>query len=131
MDTQKLKLEKERFFAQYWGQLILALHVNDKGYCINSRNIRNIESNFLELTDITEITDEEATEVANILGIRGDNLKQIVIQLFNGGDTFLRGNVNWFDFLSAYQFLQSRGYALPFMNYPITQLIEMGWIKIK
>lgn len=51
---------------------------------------------------------------------------------FDGDDFLFEGSYepHSYQVLEAYQYLQSKGYALPFMGYTVEELIEAGWIKL-
>ena len=114
----------------------------------------------LVLKPLSSITDEDAIEVAEIVNISNydfleafDNPQEkckTVITSKKDGDAYgglvhiyPDGSIYWdyhnkdkwgnseIRFLTAYQLLQSKGYALPFMGLSIEQLIEYGWLKLK
>lgn len=109
-------LENEaKFFAQYWGQEI-GHHTFGKHNprIVNTSYFNQIH--WLELTPLSKITDEDAIEVANL---------QFPVQpLFKKLDE----DVILYD---TYQYLQSKGYALPFHDLSVEKLVKYGWIKLK
>lgn len=118
--------EKREYFAQHYGQQVLGIPPNTMKYPCTSQywesGLFTIDEQFLQLKPFLSITDEEAIEVAKIYGLDYKNYKpeskEKIILLTN-------------IYAPVYQYLQSKGYALPFRNYSVGQLIEMGWVKLK
>lgn len=152
---------KAKFFAQYWGQLIIG-DVNNAGekviYPVEKSNMYRFEETRLELKPISSITDEDAIEVAKIVlnYYKSDktieipiNSKFVVNKIHKDIDVWFRDlliNIHTTtsttsfvidnkEFLSSpidvYDYLRSKGYALPWMGLTVEQLIEYGWIKLK
>lgn len=126
--------EKQEFFAQYFGQDVLVLYPNsctNKCYIELSYN-RNIEDDYLELKDLKNITDEDATQVAKY---RYENPKMMLyaeigkIIIFNYINQSKNKGEHELE-LFEIDFLRSKGYALPFRQYSVEQMIEFGWIKL-
>ena len=129
---------KKIFFAQYWGQdvvihpdqyptsledVVEAIHIN---FLTN-----DYENTYLELKPLSSITDEDLRHIYNNYARKTykttiDSIKGIIINLKNFESR------KW-DYLSieAWDYLRSKGYALPFHDLSINELIEYGWIKIK
>ena len=142
---------KSKFFAIYWGQEVAIQ--NDGGgtgfvYDINEYTITDIRYDFLELKSLSQISDEDAIEVARILYGESDNF---AIEFNAAGITSVSpyglpcyGNtidINWsgevsyeaassMSILKAYDYLRSKGYALPWMGLSVEQLVEYGWVKL-
>lgn len=112
----------------------------------------------LLLTPLEQITDKDANEIALILGMekwnQNDNFfvthrRDDAIVFSTLGTTailFFNGQIfpNYNDkirttnehkeslmIIYVYQYLQSKGYALPYMNYSVDELVENGVIKLK
>lgn len=112
---------KNIFFALYWNQ---EYKFNSGGtFIINARAfpMNPNGDEFLELKSLDKITDDEAKQMHRGIG-----------KNYTSAQEFLEDN-KVFGFLSQNEvdYLRSRGYAVPFMNYSVSDLIEMGWIKIK
>lgn len=112
---------KNLFFALYWDQ---EYKFNSGGtFIINSRAfpVSTKGDEFLELKSLDKITDDEAKQMTRGTG-----------KNYTSAQEFLEDN-KVFGFLSQNEvdYLRFRGYAVPFMNYSVSDLIEMGWIKIK
>jgi hypothetical protein len=135
--------EKARFMAQYWGQKVMYYysHDNNKLYQEDiSHYIRigSIKHCHLLLAPLSAITDEDAIEVVrltygkNLNGGISTATQSIVccnVKTDNGSRRryISKDNLN----RRAYQYLQSKGYALPFRDKSVEQLIELGWLKLK
>jgi len=84
---------------------------------------------FLELKPTKRLTDNEAIELGEILNIKDDEVIGILIS-----DEFLNtmtnvkngGVIN----LHAIDYLRSKGYAIPFMEYSVDKLVELGWVRL-
>jgi len=102
------------------------------------------------LKPLSSITDEDAIEVAEFMGLtEGDfeiNHRPTDIHIdadsqeltlffedcsiyFNdfNSDEASTGT----DYLSVYDYLRSKGYALPWMGLSVEQMVEAGWIKLQ
>ena len=105
---------KCRFFAQYWGQL----------YEFKKGNERLI------LHDLKNITDEDAIHVAKIFGMTEDfefTGKILCNTIFYNSEsetTLYNSNAK------AVDYLRSKGYALPFMEYSVKDLVSFGWVRL-
>ena len=122
---------KARFFAQYWGQEVLRFtHPNllDDIWRVNElEDDLAGRYGYLELKPLSSITDEDAAEVARLMGRFG-----LYVYLINQGRGFINSAGIPFRLpIKVYQYLQSKGYALPFMDISVTTFIEAGWVKLK
>ena len=123
---------KERFFANYWGQKVLSVSNTVMTVCCGE--LQQDNGKYLLLTPISKITDEHAIEVANqfeatAFGIHtratilkfsfmyGDNVNDVEIDLLADGRSI--------------DFLRSKGYALPYQEKTVEELIEMGYLKLR
>ena len=137
---------KARFFAQYFGQHVLYF-TSDFLRKIDSLTLVGIENDdYLELKPLSHITDEDAIELMR-LKIESKGVVDIeTIEIENktlDGYTFIVKYKNWDDErvgfvfnghtnpLSFYDYLRSKGYALPYMDLSVEDLVEYGWIKLK
>ncbi len=129
---------KEQFFSQYWGQKVLKLNPSIDTYEICAKHLYKLEKiinegiAYLLLTDLTYIIDEDAIEVAKIMGFR-ESLKENGITFIKQLKTGITMTFNHHPLhtLGMFQYLQEKGYAVPYRNYSINDLISMGWIKLK
>lgn len=149
MKTELTKELKEKFVTQYWGQKV-AIYKSDTAIKLvvghHSVNINDIDK--VVLKSLYAITDEDAIEVARLL--YGDS-NDFEIEFNSAGITSVSPfglpcygptvNIHWNgvlnyeranseDYYFAYQYLQSKGYALPWMGYSVEELVEAGWVKL-
>lgn len=139
--------EKEQYFAAHWLQRVLVINAGYNNlYHINHQWISVLQDeSHLELTSLADITDEDAIEVAKIYksNVRGYGLLGaagvVKEEFLRAGKEFckrLDGNF-WNDFanilnmLAAFDFLRSKGYALPWRRYTVEHLISLGWLKLR
>jgi hypothetical protein len=152
---------KWMFFAQYWSQEISYVRIDDapdRGpFVVDLSDWRvRFNDSYLFLKPLTSITDEDAVELVKLF--RDKRLfshvnrtkiysefffKKSEIEELSGCiinrriykdfsfDDFTTQNLAPKDFLNIYQYLHSKGYALPWMDLSVEDLIEYGWIKIK
>lgn len=136
---------KCRFFAQYWGQPVQRYENNDYIKVVNGFIETSLQDkDYLLLKPLSKITNEEAIEVAKIYqsNIRGLSLLGIAgvskQEILRAGLEFCKridGNywnnfANVFQMLSAFDYLRSKGYALPFMGYSVEDLVSFGWVQL-
>lgn len=115
---------KSRFFAQYWGTKTLyvgglgKVEVGNGGW-----NLKHPDF-FLQLKPLSKITDKDAEHImqleAFIDGFLSDDFLEFLIDL-------KKGHCNKFEVVD---FLRSKGYAVPFMEYSIEDLISFGWVRL-
>ena len=126
MKTQNTLENKARFFAQYWGQHVLYFS-SDFLRKIDNLTLDSVENDdYLELKPLSSLTDEDASKVCDLIFITNNNLniqqiKQIVILIESN---------NWNNY-KIFDYLRSKGYALPYIDLSVEDLIEYGWIKLK
>ncbi len=138
-------VNKEKFFALYIRQRVL---VNN--FCTESANgvvtitaldyLHNTEMYcYLMLKPLSSITDEDAIEVAKLFW------KEDKYHTIKNGKYYV-GTINQFhenpiveygiemyphNALLMCDFLRSKGYALPFLDLSVSELINYGWVKLK
>ena len=138
MKTQNTLENKARFFAQYWcvkclknellNQLIPAQKV-DKSNC------NGLPQQFLELKPLSQIGDEDAIHGLKLI-ISSRNSS--AFDYCKSQNYSIEQMVNYFNRHLVYDFkliltdyLRSKGYALPWMDLSVEDLVEYGWIKLK
>ena len=146
MKTQNTLENKAKFFAQYWGQHVLYFS-SDFLRKIDNLTLDSIENDdYLELKPLSQVSDEDAIELMR-LKIESKGVFDIkTIEIENktlDGYTFIVKYKNWDDErvgfvfnghtnpLSFYDYLRSKGYALPWMDLSVEDLVEYGWVKLK
>ncbi|WP_131327848.1 hypothetical protein [Chryseobacterium vrystaatense] len=93
--------------------------------------IPEVEHTALELKPLSMISDEDKIIIDNIEGVGDEENPE---GSFNYGEEYWRchyinGSFIRFPLLETYQYLQSKGYAVPFMGLSVEKQIEYGWIK--
>ena len=149
---------KAKFFAQYWGQHVLYFS-SDFLRKIDNLTLDSIENDdYLELKHISQISDEDAINVAKLVSPmlfegRGKNGGHYIdksetwwYSVKHNGKTLmvdidLDGYIFEYDEVEEYKrpsrsligtdYLRSKGYALPWMDLSVEDLVEYGWVKLK
>ena len=158
MKTQNTLENKARFFAQYFSQNVLYFS-SDFLRKIDNLTLDSIENDdFLELKPLSQISDDDAINVAKLVSPmlfegRGKNGGHYIdksetwwYSVKHNGKTLmvdidLDGYVFEYDEVDEYKrpsrsligtdYLRSKGYALPYMDLSVEDLVEYGWIKLK
>ena len=144
------KAERAAVFSMYVGQECLSpmgegvLYGITKSFVEDDEWIALFESdqeeyvqdNCLLLTSLSLITDEDAVEVAKILGNCSHLSKESQIsqvkELFSSPNFFVKQtNISAAKWLYVFQYLQSEGYALPYKDYSVEDLVELKIYEIK
>jgi hypothetical protein len=128
---------KCRFFAQYWMQDVKTSEKNQKKGLkplqINAHSLQYVDSDsFLELKPLSKISNEDAIEVAKIFGMKEDLEfigKILCTTMFDNSDSETE-TVLYNSNAKAVDYLRSKGYALPFMEYSVDDLISFGWVRL-
>lgn len=130
---------KCRFFAQYWKQK----------YQINNQSIFEINERSFPLSDISEekilLKSLNNIEKDDLISICGNTKREIIeaklISMFNSkGITYLEVKLIYVNGWSEFSFpvekqktidyLRLKGYAVPFMEYSVEDLISFGWVRL-
>ena len=115
---------KSRFFAQYWGTKTLyvggvgKVEVGKRGWNLNHPDF------FLQLKPLSKITDKDAEYIMQLEGFIDGFLSDDFLNFLND---LKKGHCNKFEVID---YLRSKGYALPFMEYSIDDLISFGWVQL-
>lgn len=147
MTTQQSTQEKAQYFAQYYGQWVFRHPSIRNGGSIQFKG-RALENGYLELKPLSSITDEHIIECAKIfsgcpnISIQSKGHYQVTCDLdFSGwhgifkilydkpSPIYYTNCINAYH-LAVFDFLRSKSYALPWRQYSVEQLIEMGWLKL-
>lgn len=132
---------KAKFFALYWGQRVV--YDNNRYYTVDTLGITILRGCLL-LTPLSQITDEDAKELGKICGlangtVRGYAYSVLVeddsyqLQISFNGYICLRKNDKLYNekgILDCYDFVRSKGYALPYMGLSVEDLVKLGWIRL-
>lgn len=109
---------KQKFFAQYWGQNIgkIKSYHKDVKSKVSSINIEGID--FLELTALELISEEHLKELTKITCA-----KYFI--------TVGCSNITLENAIESILFLRSKAYALPYNGLSVEKMIEYGWVVLK
>ena len=148
MKTQNTLENKARFFAQYWGQHVLYFS-SDFLRKIDNLTLDSIENDdFLELKPLSQISDEDVIQgITYLYNITREALGEILeikhydtfssITTIGIGCNFKtsRSIHHWrgtkkIGSVEA-DYFRSKGYALPYMDLSVEDLVEYGWVKLK
>lgn len=112
---------KSRFFAQYWGQNVC----QTKGgkYKVDEDCFPLWKRSYLELKHISKITDKDTEHIMQLEGFIDGFLSDDFLNFLND---LKKGHCNKFEVID---YLRTKGYALPFMEYSIDDLISFGWVQ--
>lgn len=150
-NSQSLQMAvRSRFFAQYWGTK--TLYVGGVGKVELGNGGWNLKHPyfFLQLKPLSKITDEDAIEIVKIIDSKSNKfinvnysfaekkelpyIKSVISDKgrFDINDTFcFIIDKKVIDFsLNIFDFLRSRGYVIPFMEYSVDDLISFGWVQL-
>ena len=111
---------KCRFFAQYWGTK--TMYVGGVGLVEVGKGGWNLKHPdfFLQLKPLSKITDEDATSMYRGLERNYESSNQFLEDYKSIG--FLEQ--------SEVDFLRSKGYAVPYMEYSVDELVKIGWVQL-
>ena len=132
MKTENTLENKTKFFAQYWGQDLLCRVIFGKNKneiimhntpCSNLK-LGEIIDSYLELKPLSQISDEDAIKISKEFHIFKSDIRNSVKELFQEFDVLGLS-------METGDYLRSKGYALPWMDLSVEDLIEYGWIKLK
>ncbi len=136
---------KARVFAQYMPNTILINGEESNFVSINrsgriNRSEHNPDACQLILKPLSAITDEDAIRCSKYSGwdleITSDSSRQSCIDCGKrvAGEyqrNYSKACINGTEWLQIYQYLQSKGYALPYMEYSVEDLVKAGIYKLE
>jgi hypothetical protein len=116
---------KSRFFAQYWGVKCFQNIMNDKyGYETYPEPFMdesNMNGQFCKLKPLSILSDEDYRKIA----------KLYVKPIFRNKENYIDEVAQFKIFMiEEIDFLRSKGYAVPFMEYSVDDLISFGWVQL-
>lgn len=148
MKTQNTLENKAKFFSQYFSQHVLYFS-SDFLRKIDNLTLDSIENDdFLELKPLSQISDEDVIQgITYLYNIACDELGDILeiehydtfssITAIGKGCNFktTRSIHHWNGTkkISSVEadYFRSKGYALPYMDLSVEDLIDYGWVKLK
>lgn len=125
---------KARFFSQYWGQPIQTYSIS-KFSIRKDTVVQGWTLGYLTLKPLSSITDEDLHELQVIEDVfePGENcflhVEDDYISCYFKNE-WLGGSFKRPLLLVSYQYLQSKGYALPYLYWSVEQMQSAGWIKL-
>ena len=129
---------KVKIITQYYGQKVMyvgGIGLVEIGY--GGWNLRHPDF-YLQLKSLKDISDDDAIEVAKIFGYKETDTLPLFVLKQKGRSISERfidkqyASINGFTYIiQIYQYLQSKGYALPYGDYSVEDLVELGIIKLK
>lgn len=133
-NAQSLQMAvRSRFFAQYWGTK--TLYIGGKGLVELGKGGWNLKHPdfFLQLNPVSKLNDKDAIEISKIFGwnhysdeSKIHQVKNFVIDCSNYHSSNISSNENF----NLIDYLRSKGYAVPFMEYSVDDLISFGWVQL-
>lgn len=149
MKTENTLENKVAFFGNYYGAKIKHTLTTRWDKLKFGKNIN--EGHYLELTPLSQISDENAIEVAEMLihrnfeiynqklGEESNAIKAffdpdendnyyLYKDLSFGGESYV---ANYFELPKVYDYLRSKGYAVPWRDLSVDDLVSYGWVKLK
>lgn len=133
-------INKAKFITQYWGQNVVSHNEYQEGSTnlVDGSLIKKFseENYFLYLKRLEDISDEDLEKIYHIhSGIIGYDytmdFQSPLIMAKHWKDNDLNWNKTIFKYREIVDYLRSKGYALPFMNLSIENLVRIGWIKFQ
>ena len=152
----KIKLSQHRFSEDQEDNILTLDGVCSDGFYVKETGIKSgfCSNDSLLVCHLRNITDEDAIEVAKYLNWGRDIIKRRLkgdlqphqdldtlkkeyvrigkqsIDIFNDKviDTVITTPL---EILNCTQYLQSKGYALPYLDYSVEDLVELGVYKLK
>lgn len=150
MKTENTLENKRKFFAQYWGQKILlhVIDVDDILLLLNNEIDNDVKNWLLYLIPLSQISDEDAIQgIMFTYNKTYEDLGEILeVKHYNtfSSITTTRGGENFKTHRSIHHwngdrkigskecdYFRSKGYALPWMDLSVEDLVEYGWVKLK
>ena len=151
MKTENTLENKAKFFDQYWGQKVLS-DISNSGnkeiYPVDTSNMYGIDRSYLELKPLSQISDEDVIQgimitynktyedLGEILEVKHYNTFSSITttragQNFKTHRSFHHWNGDRKIGSMECDYLRSKGYALPYMDLSVEDLVEYGWVKLK
>lgn len=79
---------------------------------------------YVKLNPISKITDKDAEHIMQLEGFIDGFLSDDFLNFLND---LKKGHCNKFQVVD---YLRSKGYALPFMDYSVDDLVSFGWVQL-
>lgn len=126
---------KCRFFVQYWD--VKCMYVGGVGLVkigTGGWNLKHPDF-FLELKPLSKLSDEDAVSFFDIQWFETHKDKSKEFKIEYGKEWANSINSERFGLIPAnilhgIDFLRSKGYAIPFMEYSVEMLVDAGWVRL-
>ena len=131
--SENLEL-KEKFFVQYWGQKILKITSSKFEEVGSQWNLKHPSFKLL-LRPLSALSDNHAIEYFDILWHESHKSKSKEFKIEYGkewANNLLSERFGLIpsNILNGIDYLRSKGYTLPFMQYSVEDLVNLGWIEL-
>lgn len=148
MKTQNTLENKAKFFAQYFGQHVLYFS-SDFLRKIDNLTLDSVENDdYLELKPLSQITDEDVIQgimitynktyedLGEILEVKHYNTFSSITTIGIGCNFKTSRSIHHWNGTRKIgsveaDYFRSKGYALPYMDLSVKDLVEYGWVKLK
>lgn len=140
MKTENTLANKAKFFALYWGQNVLksdkyGLELVSAYFNPGQTRVDGLKGlNYcLELNPLTEIKDDEIKYLDELMGLIFPALESFdewraFFNMVFAEQNSVATEFQVFEIQKGLDYLRSKGYALPWMDLSINDLLEYGWI---
>ena len=137
METKKIPSidVKCRFFAQHWGQNVL---MNNRLTLMGKHLISDdLDKYWLNLKPLSKISDEDALNLVKIFADAIDftenqikHFKEDIIAVYENKINDFMSSSSLRTIFTGLDYLRKKGYAIPFDEYSVEDLISFGWLKL-
>ena len=154
MKTQNTLENKAKFFAQYWGQKVFkytregSLLTEGIGNVLFIPESKAMSFSYLELKPLSQISDEDVIrgimltynktyeDLGDILEVKHYNTFSSITTTRAGENFKTSRSIHHWNGdrkigSKECDYLRSKGYALPWMDLSVEDLVEYGWIKLE
>lgn len=128
MKTENTLKNRAKFFSLYYGQNVLYVGgvglepIGTKGWNINHPDF------YLMLKPLTKLTDDDAINVSKIWG---SNVESRILGYSLSMRIATREVSETRNSIGIVDYLRSKGYAIPYLDLSIQDMVEYGWVKLK
>ena len=131
-------MEKQQFFGVYYGTMIKRYEAYDITYIIHE----NIDDSYIELKPLSSISDEDVVELSKHIIHRQEkplyresyyewHKRTKDKEIIDYVKAFCVNTVYYDEItLGGWDYLRSKGYALPYLGITVEEQVKRGWIKL-
>ncbi len=122
---------KSKIFSQYFGQKVL---FNGSELVLVDKVWNWLHPSFyLQLTPLSKITDEDSIEIYRMLGYNdekyGSGHPKMMFEFYGKIKLDKPNKWGFNTSVKIYQYLQSKGYAISYLDYSVDDLVGLGVYK--